>query len=142
MPTSAFPPMYSALLRLYVSQVPQPKVFLAVPLECLERTTIGFRLQKLELHFNLHGALRPGQVPVVESRLADWNRRASTSSSHGGSGRGVETWAGLETSSRGISEQWRFFKAQGGIGGPGIDGDRHEGARVSVVLMTRARCEM
>lgn len=50
-------------------QAPRPRVLMVLPLACLERTTIGFRLQKLEMHFD------PSAVGEEEERWSDGGRR-------------------------------------------------------------------
>ena len=49
-----FQPVPSHVLVLSChAQAPWPRVLLVLPLAAFERTTIGFRLQKLEVHFDL-----------------------------------------------------------------------------------------
>ncbi|CAM9465025.1 unnamed protein product [Ectocarpus fasciculatus] len=51
------------------SAAPRPRVMMVLPLACLERTTIGFRLQKLEMHFD------PSAVGEEEERWSDDGQR-------------------------------------------------------------------
>lgn len=57
-------------------QAPRPRVLLVIPLESLEITTIGFRLQKLELHFDVHasGGYRDSVHGAVK-REGSWSAR-------------------------------------------------------------------
>lgn len=90
-----------------------------VPLGCFERTTIGFRLQKLELHFNPSVCsvdTDRRQVGLVTAAAAAVAAKNGTAFSGGGVG---------SPSPRSIAV-------------PGY-GDEGRGERVSVVLLTRDR---
>ncbi|CBN77518.1 nischarin/ IRAS/ imidazoline receptor [Ectocarpus siliculosus] len=54
------------------SAAPRPRVLMVLPLACLERTTIGFRLQKLEMHFD------PSAVGEQEEGWSDDGHRDET----------------------------------------------------------------
>ncbi|CAM9473690.1 unnamed protein product [Ectocarpus sp. 12 AP-2014] len=54
------------------SAAPRPRVLMVLPLACLERTTIGFRLQKLEMHFD------PSAVGEEEEGWSDDGQRDET----------------------------------------------------------------
>ncbi|CAB1107590.1 unnamed protein product [Ectocarpus sp. CCAP 1310/34] len=54
------------------SAAPRPRVLMVLPLACLERTTIGFRLQKLEMHFD------PSSVGEEEEGWSDDGQRDET----------------------------------------------------------------
>lgn len=108
-------------------QAPRPRVLLVLPLGCLERTTIGFRFQKLELHMNASSCLAATREAGDRRALAQGSAMAAAAEAV--SSGGGFFWGGVFSTSQ------ASFIGGNGYGGGGQATDE----RVSIVVLTRDR---
>lgn len=117
-------------------QAPRPKVLLVVPLASFERTTIGFRLQKLELHF--------GQSFLNRSSItADVSQNRPTAKTAVNAVAVVVVASSGAVTSSGLEHVGDFGGNPSSSLPRMASGETNSGEadeRVSVVLLTRDRC--